>query len=210
MPRGLRESAMFRLAFLVGGVLNPAIRSSMLLLCCCCLSAVSWARAGELVLWASLEGKREVRAVGAVGVPFLPSMALLRMLEMSSLTDGRRAGCSGALLTAEAVSSSCCLRMEVANDREVEVFMGWARQCLETKAILLAGSLCARKGMMDCEERIMVSRAFMRSIARELAASRGLRCVCAATMRCNGGCGRSGNARFGGQTKGSPESLCGD
>lgn len=210
MPRGLRDAAMLRPVFLVCGSLKLAIMSSMLLLSCCCLSAVSWARAGELVLWASLEGKREVRAVGAVGVPFLPSMALLRMLEMSSLTDGRRAGCSGALLTAEAVSSSCCLRMEVANDREVEVFMGWARQCLETKAILLAGSLCARKGMMDCEERIMVSRAFMRSIARELAASRGLRCVCAATMRCNGGCGRSGNARFGGQTKGSPESLCGD
>lgn len=210
MPRGLRDAAMLRPVFLVCGSLKFAIRSSTLLLLCCCLSAVSWARAGELVLWASLEGKREVRAVGAVGVPFLPSMALLRMLEMSSLTDGRRAGCSGALLTAEAVSSSCCLRMEVANDREVEVFMGWARQCLETKAILLAGSLCARKGMMDCEERIMVSRAFMRSIARELAASRGLRCVCAATMRCNGGCGRSGNARFGGQTKGSPESLCGD
>ena len=209
MPRGLRDAAMLRPVFLVCGSLKLAIMSSMLLLSCCCLSAVSWARAGELVLWASLEGKREVRAVGAVGVPFLPSMALLRMLEMSSLTDGRRAGCSGALLTAEAVSSSCCLRMEVANDREVEVFMGWARQCLETKAILLAGSLCARKGMMDCEERIMVSRAFMRSIARELAASRGLRCVCAATMRCNGGRGRAMHA-FGGQTKGSPESLCGD
>ena len=178
MPRGLRDAAMLRPVVLVCGSLKLAIMSSMLLLSCCCLSAVSWARAGELVLWASLEGKREVRAVGAVGVPFLPSMALLRMLEMSSLTDGRRAGCSGALLTAEAVSSSCCLRMEVANDREVEVFMGWARQCLETKAILLAGSLCARKGMMDCEERIMVSRAFMRSIARELAASRWLRCMC--------------------------------
>ena len=194
------------------------MRSSMLLRLLC-LSASSWARAGELVVWAYLEAKREVRPAGAVGVPFFMSRALSRMLEMSSLTDGRRAGesgCAGALLTAEAalllLSSSCCLRTDVANDRElVEAFKGWAaRQCLETKATLLAGSLCARNGMMDCEERIMVSRAFMRSIARELAASRGLRCVCAATMRCNGGCGRSGNARFGGQTKGSPESLCGD
>jgi hypothetical protein len=183
LPRGLSESAMFLLAFLVCGVLNCAMRSSMLLLgcCCCSLSAVSWARAGELVLWAFLEGKREVRADGAVGVPFVMSRALLRMLEMSSLTDGRLAGesgCAGALLTAEAallLSSSCCLRTEVANDREVEAFMGWARQCLETKAILLAGSLNA---MMDCEERIMVSRAFMRSIARDWQRPEGVGCVC--------------------------------
>jgi hypothetical protein len=162
--------------FLLLGARNPAMRSSMLpfFFFCCCLSSVSWARAGELVLWASLDGKREVRADGVVGVPFFMSRAPSRMLEMSSLTERRRAGASGALLRAEAallLSSSCCLRMEVANDREVEAFMGWtARQCLETKAILLAGSLCAvwaSNGMMDCEERIMVSRAFMRSIARE-------------------------------------------
>jgi hypothetical protein len=85
------------------------------------------------------------------------------MLEMSSLTDGRRAGesgCAGAFLTAEAaLLSSCCLRIEVANDRELEAFKGWARHCLETKATLLA--------YPDCEKRSMVWGAFMRSIARE-------------------------------------------
>jgi hypothetical protein len=181
LPLGLSESATFLLAFLVVGVLNCAMRSSMLLLgccCCCSLSAVSWARAGELVLWAFLEAKREVRAEGAVGVPFVMSMALSRMLEMSAMTDVRLAGesgCAGALLRAEAallLSSSCCLRMEVANDREVE---GWARQCLETKATLLAGSL---KAMRDCEERIMVSRAFMRSIDRDWQRPEGWGCVC--------------------------------
>ena len=122
------------------------------------------------MFWAFLEAKREVRAEGAVGVPFFMSRALSRMLEMSSLTDGRRAGesgCAGALLVAEeALLSSCCLRRDVANDREVEAFKGWARQCLETKATLLAGSLCARNDGRDCEERNMVSRAFIRSIAR--------------------------------------------
>jgi len=155
-----------------------------------CLSAVSWERAGVLVFWAFLEAKREVRADGAVGVPFFMSRALLRMLEMSSLTDGRRAGesgCAGALLTAGgSLLSSCCLRMDVANDREDEAFKGWALQCLETKATLLAGSLCARNGMTDCEERIMVSRAFMRSIARKWQRPDKL-CVRAARVQCNGG-----------------------
>jgi hypothetical protein len=107
---------------------------------------------------------------------------------MSSLMLGRRARGSGALLTAEAallLSPSCCLRMEVANDREVEAFKGWARQCLETKAVLLAGSLWARNGNNDCEERIMVSRAFMRSIAREWQRPEGWD-VCSATMQCGG------------------------
>jgi hypothetical protein len=155
------------------GALNWFKRSSMLLPICS-ESAVSCERAGELVLWAFLEGKREVRADGAVGVPFFMSRALSRMLEMSSLTDGRRAaGESGCVLTAEAalLSLSCCLRMEVANDRVVAAFKGWAaRQCLETNATLLVGCLYAvgaRNGRRDCEERIMVSRAFMRSIAHE-------------------------------------------
>jgi len=110
---------------------------------------------------------------------------------MSWLMLGRRAvgesGCAGAFLTAEAalLSSSCCLRREVANDREDEVFMGWARQCLETKATLLAGSLWARNGSNDCEERIMVSRAFMRSIAREWQCPEGWE-VCSATIQCGG------------------------
>lgn len=45
--------------------------------------------------------------------------------------------------------------------------MGCARQCLETKATLLAGcryAVGARKGIRECEERMMVSLAFMRSI----------------------------------------------
>ena len=146
------------------------------------------------MFWAFLEGKREVRAEGVVGVPFFMSKAPSRMLAMSAVTDGRRAGesgCAGALLTAEAAllpSSSCCLRMEVANDREVEAFMGWAaRQCLETNAILLAGSLCAvwaSIGMRDCEERIMVSRAFMRSIACEWQRPEGLGVSCCNNAVC--------------------------
>lgn len=68
------------------------MRSSMLLRLLC-LSASSWARAGELVVWALLEAKREVRPVGAIGVPFFMSRAPSRMLEISWLAVLGFAGC---------------------------------------------------------------------------------------------------------------------
>ena len=61
--------------------------------------------------------------------------------------------------------SSWYLRIEVAKDRDAEARMGCARHC--EKTALLAGCLYAvgaRKGMSVCEERMMVSPAFMRSI----------------------------------------------
>jgi hypothetical protein len=69
-------------------------------------------------------------------------------------------------MTPEEALSSWHLRTEVANDRDAEVRMGCARHC--EKTALLAGCLYAvgaRKGMSECEERMMVSPAFMRSIA---------------------------------------------
>ena len=62
--------------------------------------------------------------------------------------------------------SSWHLRTEVAKDLDAEARMGCARHC--EKTALLAGCLYAvgaRKGMRECEERMMVSPAFMRSIA---------------------------------------------
>ena len=81
------------------------MRSSMLLLVLC-LSASSWARAGELVAWAFLEAKREVRPVGVVGVPFFMSSAPSRMLEISWLAVVGFAGCRGLVLTPEEALSS--------------------------------------------------------------------------------------------------------
>lgn len=74
-----------------------------------CLSALSCWRAGELFSWALLEAKREVRAEGAVGVPFFMSRAPSRMLEMSSLAVvvfAGESGCEGALLVVEEALSS--------------------------------------------------------------------------------------------------------
>lgn len=65
------------------------------------------------------------------------------------------------------MSSSWRLRMEVANDRDAETRKGCARHWETTT--LLAGCLYAvgaRKGMSECEERITVSPAFMRSNCR--------------------------------------------
>jgi hypothetical protein len=61
--------------------------------------------------------------------------------------------------------SSWYLRIEVAKDRDAEARMGCARHW--EKTALLAGCLYvgASKGMSECEERMMVSPAFMRSIA---------------------------------------------
>lgn len=70
------------------------------------------------------------------------------------------------MLTPEEALSSWHLRIEVAKDRDAEARMGCARHC--EKTALLAGCLYAvgaRKGMSECEERMMVSPAFMRSIA---------------------------------------------
>jgi hypothetical protein len=68
-------------------------------------------------------------------------------------------------LTPEEALSSWYLRMEVAKDRDAEARIGCARHC--EKTALLAGCLYvgASKGMSECEERMMVSPAFMRSIA---------------------------------------------
>jgi hypothetical protein len=68
-------------------------------------------------------------------------------------------------LTPKEALSSWSLRIEVANDRDAEARMGCARHC--EKTALLAGCLRvgASKGMSECEERMMVSPAFMKSIA---------------------------------------------
>ena len=163
---GLSEPATSRLPP-KPGPRRLAIRSSVLLpLPLPCLSASSWARAGVLVVWALLEAKREVRPVGVVGVPFFMSSAPSRMLEISWLTVLGFAGCSVLVVTPEEALSSWHLRAEVAKDRDVEVRIGCARHC--EKTALLADCLYAvgaRKGMSECEERMMVSPAFMRSIA---------------------------------------------
>lgn len=144
------------------GALKLIIRSSMLERC---LSAVSCWRDGVEVSWALLEAKRDVRAEGVVGVPFFMSRAPSRMREMSWLAVvdcAGESGCSGLFF--EEASSACLVRREVAKAREVVFCMGFARQCLETNDTLAAGwryAVGARKGMRDCEERIIVSPALM-------------------------------------------------
>lgn len=115
-----------------------------------------------------------VRALGVVGVPFLPSRAPSRMEEMSSVA--LVVGLVGESGWSKPVFLSCLVHIEVANDRESEVCMGCALQWRETKATLLAGCLYAagaRKGSSGCEERSIVSPAFMKSITARDRVQRG-------------------------------------
>jgi hypothetical protein len=121
------------------------------------------------VLWAVFEAKRDVLEAGVVGVPFFMSSAPSKMLEMSCVAVvllAVVADCEALLLIPVEALSSWRLRIEVAKDRSTKACMGCVWQW--EKATLLAGCLYtvgARKGMRECEERMMDSPAFTRSVA---------------------------------------------